>query len=90
MQSTARILLVFAVFSVVAVVMAPALYADDDHVPSNPTTMGGMMGRGRMDGMMGRMRVTDHCGAMMRSDDRPNDQWRAPRSPDADGNSSRR
>ncbi|MGL3108834.1 hypothetical protein [Bradyrhizobium sp. BR 1432] len=83
MQSTARTLLVFAAFSVAAVTMAPALYADD-HASSSSTTMVGMMGRGS--GMMERIGMMNHCGAMMGRDDssgRPNDQWRAPRSPDA-------
>ncbi|MEZ2141814.1 hypothetical protein AAE026_05775 [Bradyrhizobium sp. DN5] len=87
MQSTTRILLAFAVFSVAPVVTASALFAGDDYLPSS-STMVGMMSRGNMSGLMERMHMMGHCGAMMRSDGasgRPNDQWRAPRSPDADG-----
>lgn len=78
MQSTARSLLVSAVLSVAAIAMASALYADDDHVTS----------RWNMSGMMEGMHMMGGCGAMMRSDNagRPNDQWRAPRPPDAGGN----
>jgi hypothetical protein len=86
MQSTARTLVVFAVLSVTAVVIASTLHAHDDHLPSSSMTMGRMMNRGNMRGMMERMHMMDHCGAMLRSDaTRPNDQWRAPRSPDANG-----
>lgn len=85
MQSTARILLLSTVVTVAAMVIAPALHADDDHAPSSSRMMDRMMGRGTISGMMGRMRMMDHCGTMMGSDEssgRPNDQWRAPRSPD--------
>ena len=71
MQSTTKSMLVIAAVSLAALVVAPAIYADD-HEPS-----GSMMGA-----MMGRMGMMDHCGAMMRGDNtgrRPNDQWRTPR-----------
>jgi hypothetical protein len=83
MLPVTRTMLAFATFSVAALVMVPALYAHDDQGPSSSMMRGGMMGRGTMGGMMGRM-MMNHCGAMMRGDrasDRPNDQWRYPRSP---------
>jgi hypothetical protein len=87
MRPTIRITLLFAALAAAALAVAPALYANDQG-SSGGGAMNGMMGRGTMGGMMGRTGMMDHCGAMMRGDRagrRPNDQWRSPRSPDANG-----
>ncbi len=59
-----------------ALAAAPAVYAGESH-----GSHGSMMGRGMMGGhgmgMMNQMsRMMDQCGAMMRGNERPNDQWR--------------
>lgn len=78
-------MLALAAVIVAALLVAPNLYARDNHDSS-----GSMMGRGMMgDGsMMGRMsRMMQHCGGMMRGgprNSRPNDQWRSEPPPNPD------
>lgn len=81
-------LLVLAAVFFVALIAAPALYADDSHEPSGPMKKGGMMGQGGMTG--GASRMMNGCGSMMQGGGRggrPNDQWRkdAPAPSDKDG-----
>ena len=77
--------LALAAALMIALLAAPALYAQDSHKRSDSTKRGGMMGNGNMMGRTSRM--MDQCGSMMQGGprgDRPNDQWRkdAPAKPE--------
>jgi hypothetical protein len=82
MRKSALLLLITSFFTLTA--LSAMVYARDSDDSSGSIMGHGMMGRGMMGGghmMGGQMsRMTEHCGAMMKGNDRgsgrPNEQWR--------------